>query len=116
MRSVALKTLEDEVTAYVNLAKKGETVLITEQDHVIAELTPPAEARRVFGDNPALAEAIGKGWITPAELVSEEPPARLPVAPSKSCSERARRGAGRSLIYTDRPVRCLTRLRNFLIG
>ena len=81
MRSVALKTLEDQVTAYVNLAKKGETVLITEQDHVIAESTPPDEARRLFGDNPALAEAVRKGWITPAELVSEEPPARLPVAP-----------------------------------
>jgi len=81
MRSVALKSLEDQVTVYVNLAKGGETVLITEQDHVIAELTPPHEARRLFGDNLALAEAVRKGWITPAGLISEEPPLRLPVAP-----------------------------------
>lgn len=81
MRSVALKSLEDQVTAYVNLAKEGETVLITEQDHVIAELTPPHEARGSLRDNPALVEAVRKGWITPAEVVSNEPPPRLPVAP-----------------------------------
>lgn len=81
MRAVALKSLEDQVTAYVNLAKGGETFLITEQGHVIAELTPPHEARGSLRDNPALAEAVRKGWITPAELVSNEPPPRLPVAP-----------------------------------
>jgi hypothetical protein len=30
-----------------------------------------------------LAEAVRKGWITPAEVVSEEPPPRLPVASVK---------------------------------
>ena len=38
------------------------------------------EDRNPFVDNPALAEAVRKGWITPAEIVSEEPPPRLPVA------------------------------------
>jgi len=33
--------------------------------------------------NPALAEAVRVGWITPAEVVSSEPPLRLPVAPLK---------------------------------
>lgn len=82
MRSVALKTLEGQVTEYVSLAQRGETVLITDQDHIIAELTPPREARRdPLRDNPALAEAVRIGWITPAEIVSAEPPSRLPVAP-----------------------------------
>jgi antitoxin (DNA-binding transcriptional repressor) of toxin-antitoxin stability system len=82
MHSVALKTLEDEVTKYVGLAQRGETVLIVDQDQVIAELTPPREARRdPLVDNPALAEAVRLGWITPAEIVSDEPPPRLPVAP-----------------------------------
>jgi antitoxin (DNA-binding transcriptional repressor) of toxin-antitoxin stability system len=81
MRSVALKTLEGEVTEYVSLAQKGETGLITDEDQVIAELTPPREARRdPLVDNPALAEAVQKRWITPAETVSDEPPPRLPVA------------------------------------
>jgi antitoxin (DNA-binding transcriptional repressor) of toxin-antitoxin stability system len=84
MRSVALKTLESQVTEYVGLAQRGETVLITDQDHIIAELTPPREAQRdPLVDNPALAEAVRVGWITPAELVSGEPPPRLPVAPRR---------------------------------
>jgi antitoxin (DNA-binding transcriptional repressor) of toxin-antitoxin stability system len=82
MRSVALKTLEGQVSEYVNLAQRGETVLITDQDHIIAELTPPRETRRdPLVDNPSLAEAVRMGWITPAEFVSDEPPPRRPVAP-----------------------------------
>jgi antitoxin (DNA-binding transcriptional repressor) of toxin-antitoxin stability system len=83
MRSVALKTLEGNVTEYVHLAEKGETVLITDQNRVVAEITPPREARNPFVDNPALADAVRKGWITPAEIVSEEPPPRLPVTSLK---------------------------------
>jgi len=42
----------------------------------------PREARRdPLVDNPALAEEVRIGWITPAEIVSDEPPPRLPVAP-----------------------------------
>jgi hypothetical protein len=48
----------------------------------VALKTPPREARRdPLVDNPALAEAVRIGWITPAEIVSDEPPPRLPVAP-----------------------------------
>lgn len=84
MRSVALKTLEGQVTEYVSLAQRGETVLITDQDPIIAELTSPRETRRdPLVDNPALAEAVRSGWLTPAEIVSDEPPPRLPVAPLK---------------------------------
>jgi hypothetical protein len=45
------------------------------------------EVKRRWGlplvDNPALAEAVRMGWLTPAEIVSDEPPARLPVATLK---------------------------------
>jgi len=45
----------------------------------VALKTPPREARRdPLVDNPALAEAVRIGWITPAEIVSDEPPPRLP--------------------------------------
>ncbi len=60
---------------------RGETVLITDQDHIIAELNPHDVRQDPLVDNPALAEAVRKGWITPAEVVSGEPPPRLPVAP-----------------------------------
>ena len=81
MRSVALKTLENEVSDYVRLAEKGETVLITDEDRVVAELTPHREVRNPFQDNVALMEAVRRGWITPATVVSDEPPPRSPVAP-----------------------------------
>jgi antitoxin (DNA-binding transcriptional repressor) of toxin-antitoxin stability system len=83
MRAVALKTLETQVSEYVHLAEKGETVLITDQDRVVAELIPSREAASPFAHNPALAEAVRKGWITPAEVISDEPPPRLPVASVK---------------------------------
>ncbi|HYX22854.1 MAG TPA: prevent-host-death protein [Thermoanaerobaculia bacterium] len=84
MRAVALKTLETQVSEYVHLAEEGETVLITDQDRVVAELIPFRQAvGGPFADNPALSEAVRKGWITPAEVVSDEPPPRLPVASVK---------------------------------
>jgi antitoxin (DNA-binding transcriptional repressor) of toxin-antitoxin stability system len=87
MRSVALKTLETQVHELVHLAEKGGTVLITEHDRVIAELSPPREAQGPFLTNPALAEAVRKGWITPAPDLSEAPPPRHPVAPTKELLE-----------------------------
>jgi antitoxin (DNA-binding transcriptional repressor) of toxin-antitoxin stability system len=86
MRTVALKTLEGQVREHVHLAEKGETVLITDdQDRVIAELAPShREACNPFADNPALAEAVRKGWITPASVISDEPPPRLPIVPLKA--------------------------------
>jgi antitoxin (DNA-binding transcriptional repressor) of toxin-antitoxin stability system len=87
MRAVALKTLETQVHELVHLAEQGETVLITEHDRVIAELSPPREAQSPFLTNPALAEAVRKGWITPASDVSGEPPPRHPVAPTKELLE-----------------------------
>ena len=82
MRSVALKTLETQVSDFVHLAENGETVLITDQNRVVAELIPFRQPGP-FADNPGLAEAVRKGWITPAEVVSGEPPPRLPVVSVK---------------------------------
>jgi len=57
-----------------------EELEITERPTL--ELRPAREARRdPLIDNPNLAEAVRVGWITPAEIVSDEPPPRLPVAP-----------------------------------
>jgi antitoxin (DNA-binding transcriptional repressor) of toxin-antitoxin stability system len=87
MRSVALKTLETQVHELVHLAEKGEAVLITEHDRGIAELSPPREVQSPFLTNPILAEAVRKGWITPAGDLSEAPPPRHPVASTKELLE-----------------------------
>jgi prevent-host-death family protein len=81
MRAVGLKTLKNKLSEYVRLAASGETVLVTDRDRVVAELTPPRAGRAERLDDAALAEAVRQGWITPPTMRTKEPPPSLPVAP-----------------------------------
>ena len=81
MRAVGLKTLKNKLSEYVRLAAGGETVLVTDRDRVVAELTPPRTGRAPLLADAALAEAVRQGWLTPPALKPEGPPPRLPVAP-----------------------------------
>ncbi len=81
MRSVGLKVLKNKLSEYVRLAARGETVLVTDRDQVVAELVPPREGRSPWLADAMLAEAMRKGWITAPMVVTSEPPPRLPVAP-----------------------------------
>jgi len=83
MRAVGLKVLKNKLSEYVRLAAGGETVLVTDRDRVVAELTPPRAGRSEFLADAALADAVRKGWITPAALPTGAPPPRLPVAPTE---------------------------------
>ena len=78
MRAVALKVLEDRVGEYVHLAERGETVLVTERDRVLAELGPPRQRAVPVAPQDPLADAIQKGWIQPATSKAGTPP-RLPI-------------------------------------
>jgi len=75
MRAVGLKVLENKLREYVRVAASGETVLVTDGDKVVAALVPPRQER-----SPVLADAVRNGWVTPPNLVSSDPPPRLPVA------------------------------------
>ena len=82
MRAVARRTLEDQLDEYLHLVQEGETILVTEHDRVIAELVPPREIHGLPATNPALDEALHRGWITPPTLAREPaPPLPAPVAP-----------------------------------
>jgi antitoxin (DNA-binding transcriptional repressor) of toxin-antitoxin stability system len=82
MRAVARWTLEDQLDEYLHFVQEGETILVTEQDRVIAELVPPREGRDLPAANPALLDAIRRGWITPPAQTGEPaPPLPPPVAP-----------------------------------
>jgi prevent-host-death family protein len=83
MRAVGLKTLKNKLSEYVRLAASGETVLVTDRDRVVAELTPPRAGRAERLDDAALAEAVRQGWLTPPTMPGTGPPARLPVAPTE---------------------------------
>ena len=66
MRSVGLKILKNRLSEYVRLVASGETVLVTDRDRVVAELVPPRQGHTTLATDALLAEAVRKGWLTPA--------------------------------------------------
>lgn len=68
MRSVGLKVLKNKLSEYIRLAAAGETVLVTDRDHVVAQITAPDAARSPLLADVVLAEAVRKGWLTPPAL------------------------------------------------
>ena len=79
MRKVGLKILKNKLSEYVRLAERGETVLVTDRDRVVAELVPPERTRSPVLADALLSEAVRKGWITPPALAAPNPPPRNPV-------------------------------------
>jgi antitoxin (DNA-binding transcriptional repressor) of toxin-antitoxin stability system len=79
MRSVGLKVLKNKLSEYVRIAAGGETVLITDRDHVVAEIVPPHPGRSPFLMDALLAEAVREGWLAPPLLAGSDPPPRKPV-------------------------------------
>lgn len=81
MRAVGLKVLKNKLSEYVRLAARGETVLVTDRDRVVAELVPPRSDRAALLADAQLAEAVRRGWLRPPSLPTGTPPPRRPVAP-----------------------------------
>ena len=79
MRAVGLKTLKNRLSEYIRLAAGGETILVTDRDRVVAELTPPSPTRGETLSDTLLAEAARKGWLRPPLLTQAGSPPRLPV-------------------------------------
>ena len=79
MRSVGLKILKNKLSEYVRLVAGGETVLVTDRDRVVAELVPPREGRSPFLADAMLADAVRRGWITPAAVGPGAAPPRAPT-------------------------------------
>jgi prevent-host-death family protein len=80
MRAVGLKTLKNKLSEYVRLAARGETILVTDRDRVVAEITPPRLERAPMLADAWLAEAVRNGWLSPPVLGGSGVPPRLPVA------------------------------------
>jgi antitoxin (DNA-binding transcriptional repressor) of toxin-antitoxin stability system len=76
MRSVDLKILKNKLSEYVRLAAGGETVLITDRDHIVAEIVPPQPGRSPLLADAQLAEAV---WLAPPLFAGSDPPPRKPV-------------------------------------
>ncbi len=91
MRAVGLKILKNKLSEYVRMATRGETILVTDRDLVVAELTPPRADRSPRLQDAILAEVVRKGWITPPMLSREGPPPRAPVARWTELTEEIRK-------------------------
>ncbi len=78
MRAVGLKILKNKLSEYVRLAEKGETILVTDRDRVVAELSPPREGRSPYLEDAQLADMVRRGLLTPALVRDDRPPPRKP--------------------------------------
>jgi antitoxin (DNA-binding transcriptional repressor) of toxin-antitoxin stability system len=79
MRAVGLKVLKNKLSEYVRLAAGGETVLVTDRDHVVAELGPPGASRASLLPDAQLADLVRRGVLTPASMPCAGPPPSLPL-------------------------------------
>ncbi len=76
VKSVGLKVLKNRLSEYVRLAAKGETILVTDRDEVVAELVPPSGSRSPDVADALLADSVRQGWIRPASLPQQGAPTR----------------------------------------
>ena len=83
MRSVGIKVLKNRLSEYVRIAASGEVILVTDRDHVVAELCPPSGGRSMDVGDALLAESVRKGWVRPPTLPNAGVPPRQPVAKFK---------------------------------
>ena len=79
MKSVGLKVLKNRLSEYVRMASKGEIILVTDRDEVVAELVPPSASRSPEVADALLSEGVRRGWIRPAALPQQGAPPRKPV-------------------------------------
>ncbi|HVT04877.1 MAG TPA: prevent-host-death protein [Thermoanaerobaculia bacterium] len=95
MRSVGIKVLKNKLSEYIRIASQGETVLVTDRDRVVAEITSPQSGRGETVSDAVLAEAVRKGWITPPlhrrTAMPRQPVARLREIMKQLADEREER-------------------------
>jgi antitoxin (DNA-binding transcriptional repressor) of toxin-antitoxin stability system len=86
MKAVGIKVLKNKLSEYVRLASRGETVLVTDRDTVVAEIVPPQHGRATYLDDAIIAEAVRQGWMQPPARALKKAPPRKPMATWKMIS------------------------------
>jgi prevent-host-death family protein len=74
MKTVGLKVLKNKLSEYVGRAERGETVLVTNHDRVVAKLAPPAPEDLSPQRESVIERGIREGWVTPAKSKGPLPP------------------------------------------
>jgi antitoxin (DNA-binding transcriptional repressor) of toxin-antitoxin stability system len=83
VRSVGLELLRDKLAEYVRLAANGETILVTDRERVVAELSPLHIGRAESSRDPRSLELVWGRLISPPTRPRSTPPASRPVAPTE---------------------------------
>ena len=95
MRAVGIKVLKNKLSEYVRLAEKGETVLVTDRDRVVAELRSPECGTQTLAADLLAGEAVRKGYLKPPLFPpGSPPPRRLPVAKAQALQDELSRDRG----------------------
>jgi len=81
MKAVGIKMLKNRLSEYVRIAARGEVVLVTDRDQVVAELRAPSIGRTTVLDDALLASAVREGLLRPPLLTGSELPPRRPLMP-----------------------------------
>jgi antitoxin (DNA-binding transcriptional repressor) of toxin-antitoxin stability system len=79
MKAVGINVLKNKLSEYVRMAERGEKILVTDRDRVVAEMGPPEASRSPLLADAMLADAVRQGWITPPALPARGMPPRNPV-------------------------------------
>ena len=98
LKTVGVKELKNNLSAYLREVRSGATVMVSDRDSVIAELHEPT-SRSVLGEalNPLLLEWAETGLV----LLPKTGKAPLPVSPVK-----LRAGTSARLLRDDREESC----------
>lgn len=67
MDAVGLRELKNRLSEYVSRVKAGESVLVTDRGHAIAELRPVSKTGRVRSRKLSLADLERSGLLTPGK-------------------------------------------------
>jgi antitoxin (DNA-binding transcriptional repressor) of toxin-antitoxin stability system len=79
VRAVGLKVLKNKLSEYIRLAARGETVLVTDRDRVVAEIVPPTAGRAERLADAQLAALLRDGLLRPPLVPRGTVPPRKPV-------------------------------------
>jgi prevent-host-death family protein len=74
MKSVGVRELKNNLSAYVRAARQGETVLVTDRGEIVAKLGPPERPEQF--EHP-LAEMARRGEVRLGKLMTPEEKATL---------------------------------------
>ncbi|MFC1853980.1 antitoxin PHD [candidate division CSSED10-310 bacterium] len=78
IKSVGVKKLKDQLSAYLREVKNGNVVLVTDRGDVVAELRKPGIHRDISENYSLEQELIEKGFLIPPLITKKEAP-RSPV-------------------------------------